>query len=57
MLPRRHLGSFSWQKQDWTFSVLVENKFGHIQCLCDEKRVEESERRGPNSFLALLNHF
>ena len=27
-MPYRQLGSFSWRKQVWTYSVLVENKFG-----------------------------
>ena len=30
-MPYQHLGSFSQQKQVWTYSVLDENRFGHIQ--------------------------
>ena len=29
-MPYRQLGSFSRLKQVWTYSVLVENKFGQV---------------------------
>ena len=34
-MPCRQLGSYSWRKQVWTYSVLVENKFGLFQVLGD----------------------
>ena len=57
--PCRQLGSYSRQKQVWTYSVLVENKFGLFQVLGD--RIYEMRclfvAVGPNARFIVLPHW
>ena len=57
--PCRQLGSYSRRKQVWTYSVLVENKFGLFQVLGD--RIYEMRcpfvAVGPNARFIVLPHW
>ena len=65
--PCRQLGSYSRRKQVWTYSVLVENKFGLLQvlgasmvCLFVSDRIYEMRcpfvAVGPNARFIVLPH-
>ena len=56
-MPYQQLGSFSWQNQVWTYSVLNENMFGLVQFRVIISVKKEGERGRDQNPRLILPYF